>query len=843
MRLQAKVLTLFLIVFFLSGLLISHLSKRMVQSVLVGEIGKRGLLKIEDLPSASALGFQSGDSRILNPILRKGLDRTGGVYAIALNREGAVLSHTEAAEKGKIYRDSITQNAVNSDHPEYHQITLQGRQLLDISLPVWGVGQSGSGEESLLIGGKGPAQAERLGTLRIGLPLEEAIASESELSKQVVSIVSLIGGAAAALVLLSIRRILRRIRLLVEGTERISRGEYGALVPVGPKDELGFLASSFNRMSERLARRDELILSSAGEGIFGLDLDGKISFVNPAAARMLAYRVEELIGQPMHEFLHHSNSDGTHHPKEECPIDATFRDRTVHHVTTEVFWRKDGTSFPVEYVSTPLQEQGNVAGAVVVIKDITERQAQAAVLEYQATHDTLTDLPNRTLLSDHLNQALTRAFWHKRLVAVLFLDLDNFKQVNDTQGHDFGDLLLKDVAERLSSCLRGGDAVASLGGDEVVIVLADMTKGEDVRKVAQKLLQTLSRPMELIGKELFITTSIGISLYPNDGDNVETLLKNADTAMYRAKEKGKNHFELFSAAMNARILERLALETDLHRALEKKEFVLHYQPQIELQSGQIVGMEALLRLKRYGNELVYPKEFIPVAEETGLILPIGEWVLLSASTQNKVWQQMGFPPIRIAVNLSARQFQQKDVLEMVARALKESGLDPHHLELELTESILMQNEETTIKMLRQLNETGVGISIDDFGTGYSSLSYLKRFPITALKIAESFIQDIPSDLNNLAIVKSIITLGHSLNLKVVAEAVETIEQLEFLQSIQCDEIQGFLFSQPLSAEDATQILLEKKMLPLPNPSSNPGQSSRRPCSQDRIRLRKSRRKD
>lgn len=776
--------------------------------ILINEIVKRGLLKTEDLPLATALAFQTADEHALMPVLQKGLERAGAVYAIALNMEGRVLAYTNLLDRKNIYRDSIVHQVLGSNRSEYSQITLEGRRLLDVSLPVWAIRHSSSEEEFLLIGGKVKTKEQLLGTFHIGLPLEEVLATENEISNRVIWIISLSGGLALGLILFSIRSMLKRIRLLAEGTERISRGTYGTTVSILSKDELGDLARSFNTMSERLARRDELILSSAGEGIFGLDLEGKTTFVNPAAARMLGYRVEELMGQPMHGLLHHSKPDGTAYPKEECPINATFTDGTVHHVTNEVFWRKDGTSFPVEYVSTPLRDREKVVGAVVVIKDITERKAQAAALEYQASHDTLTGLPNRTLLSDHLSQALTRAFWRKRLVAVLFLDLDNFKMVNDTLGHDFGDLLLKDVGARLTACLRQGDTISRLGGDEFVLVLADVAQEEDVLKVAQKVLDTSSKSFELNGVKFFITTSIGISLYPSDGENVETLLKNADTAMYRAKEQGKNRFELFSAVMNARVLKRLALETDLHRALESGGFLLHYQPQVDLQTGQIVGMEALARLKRRGSRLTYPAKFIPLAEETGLILPIGEWVLRTASMQNKAWQEMGLAPIRIAVNLSARQFQQKNLLEMVARVFNEIGLDPHHLELELTESILMRNEERIIKMLCRLKETGVGISIDDFGTGYSSLSYLKRLPINQLKIDKSFIRDIPSDTNNAAIVTWIITLGHTLGLKVVAEAVETIEQLEFLRSIQCDEIQRNLFSRPLIAQDATKLLKE-----------------------------------
>ncbi|HXN05860.1 MAG TPA: EAL domain-containing protein [Nitrospiria bacterium] len=449
-------------------------------------------------------------------------------------------------------------------------------------------------------------------------------------------------------------------------------------------------------------------------------------------------------------------------------------------------------------------------GSVIVLKDITERKAHAALLEYRANHDALTNLPNRTFLSHHLTQVVSRAFWDKRVAAVLFLDLDNFKKINDTLGHDFGDLLLKVVGQRLSDCIRAGDSVARLGGDEFVLVLADIAKPTDIPLIAQKILKALSKPFEINRTELYITASLGISVFPSDGESAETLLKNADTAMYRAKEKGKNQFELFSAAMSGRFHERLALETDLHRGLERGDFLLHYQPQYDLKTGQIVATEALLRWKRQGVKMTSPMDFIPVAEETGLIVSIGEWVLRTAIAQNIAWQDLGIPPIRIAVNLSARQFQQQNLLEMIRQILSETKLDPHLLEFELTESILMQNEKETTDLLNALHDTGLRLSIDDFGTGYSSLSYLQRFPINALKIDKSFITDIPENKGNAAIVRSIITLGHSLDLNVIAEGVETKEQLEFLREQNCNEIQGYLFSKPLPADDITRLLSEAK---------------------------------
>jgi diguanylate cyclase (GGDEF)-like protein/PAS domain S-box-containing protein len=813
MRLQTKVLVFSVLIFFVLGLSILVLTKRVVHIILVKEVGKRGLLKTEDLPLSTAMGFQTGEEHALIPVLQKGLERAGAVYAIARNFDGRLLAQTTLSDRGKPFQESIVRQVSDFSQPGIRQFEADGMEILDVSLPVWAIQHSDSSDEFLLNGGKTRTEQKLLGTFHVGIPLGELLATEKQILNEVLWIILLTGGLAFGVSLFSTRRILRRIRNLVEGTERVSRGEYtNNITGYSSTDELGELAASFNKMTARLARRDEMILSSAGEGILGLDLEGRTTFVNPAAARMLGYSVEELIGCSMHELLHHTGIEGKPDDNDRCAIYATVAEGKSQHVTEEVLWRKDGSSFPVEYVSTPLRDNEKVGGSVVVIKDITERKAQAALLEYRANHDNLTNLPNRTYLSNHLSDIVARAFWQKRVVAVLFLDLDNFKKVNDTLGHDFGDLLLKEVGERLKKCLREGDIVSRLGGDEFVLVLADVAKLLDISIIAKKILAALSEPFEIEKTELYVTASIGISAFPSDGESAETLLKNADTAMYRAKEKGKNQFELFSAAMSGRFHERLALETDLHRALERGDIFLNYQPQIDLITGEIVATEALIRWKRNGVKLTSPIDFIPLAEETGLIVPIGEWVLRTAVSQNKFWQNSGIAPIRVAINLSARQFQQRNLLDMIRKVLDETGMRPDFLELELTESVLMQNEQETIDLLLDLHKTGIRLSIDDFGTGYSSLSYLQRFPINSLKIDKSFINDVPVNQGNCAIVRSIITLGHSLQLKVIAEGVETEEQLQFLKANHCDEIQGYFFSRPLPVEGATQLLIEKKRL-------------------------------
>lgn len=445
-------------------------------------------------------------------------------------------------------------------------------------------------------------------------------------------------------------------------------------------------------------------------------------------------------------------------------------------------------------------------------KEISERRRAEGQLVYLAYHDSLTNLPNRALLLDRLNQVLTRLPWRKRVAAVLFLDLDHFKHINDTLGHPAGDLLLVAVSERLQACLRDGDTIARLGGDEFAIILADIARAEDVGKVAQKIVDTMSKRFVLKDQELFITASVGISLYPNDGEDAETLLKNADTAMYRAKGQGRNNYQIYSAALNANAFERLAMESSLRQALERKEFLLHYQPQVNLNTGQVIGIEALMRWRHPDLGLVSPTKFIPIAEETGLIIPIGEWVLRTACAQNKAWKDSGLPPIVVSVNMSARQFQQKNLVGMVSQVLRETRLDAKYLELELTESILMQKEEPFLAMLTELSSMGIALSIDDFGTGYSSLSYLNRFPINILKIDQSFVNNITKNPNDAVIVTAIITLAHSLDMKAIAEGVETAEQLEFLRSLHCDGMQGYLFSQPLPADEVTKLLAEGKHL-------------------------------
>jgi diguanylate cyclase (GGDEF)-like protein len=436
--------------------------------------------------------------------------------------------------------------------------------------------------------------------------------------------------------------------------------------------------------------------------------------------------------------------------------------------------------------------------------------AMRETLHEQATHDALTGLPNRLLLSDRLSQRLADTRRSKESLAVMFADLDHFKYVNDTLGHNVGDCLLKQVAERLKTSLREVDTVARMGGDEFTLILANLSHAQQSSAVAQRVLEVLSKPFIVEGHELFTTASIGIATNPTDGNDAKTLIRNADAAMYRAKEQGRNRFQLYTEALNVRASRRMKLENSLRRAVEREQLLVHYQPLVDLKTGAVLGTEALVRWQHAELGLLLPDQFIAIAEETGLIVPIGEWVLHTACFQNKQWQNEGFPSMEMAVNISMRQFHQSDVVAAVRTALEDAGLDPRYLTLELTESTLMHDAESAVETLRELKAMGVQVSIDDFGTGHSSLSQLKRLPIDAVKIDPSFIQQIATDPEDAAIAGAVIAMAHSMHLKVVAEGVETLDQLEFLRSLNCDKMQGYLVSRPASAEELTNLMRQRR---------------------------------
>ncbi|MHB8743309.1 MAG: PAS domain S-box protein [Sulfuricaulis sp.] len=714
------------------------------------------------------------------------------------------------------------------------------------------------------------------------------------------------------------------------------------------------------------------LLNSMAEGVYGMDTHGNCTFVNRSALQMLGYQEEaQLIGQNMHDLIHHSHADASHYEITECKIFRAFQTGEFVNVSDEVFWRKDGSTFPVEYWSHPIKSKDSVSGAIITFIDISARLRReallageklvlellardepmpvvldalaqayeqqydgrrlAAVLLYDpvtahlqiggahglppalrrkldhvavdfcdahhvgytrgsvavshiatdprlvtvcdeaqrhglkscwsipilstraeilgifavfntdvsrptsrdcelleregqlagvaiqkfrtqeslatmAYYDSLTGLPNRALLVDRLRQAMIDADRHERLVALLLLDLDRFKNINDTLGHKTGDLLLQQVAQRLQNGVRPGDTVSRPGGDEFIVVLADVADMDDVSRVAQKFMDIFSAPFEIDGHELFVSVSIGITLYPFDDHDLETLYRNADAAMYHAKEQGRNNFQFYLAEMNAQSLKHLTLENALRRALERDEFRLYYQPQIDLKTGRIIGAEALIRWQHPELGLVPPNEFIPLAEDTGLIVPIGAWVLRQACVQARAWQDAGIAPLRMAVNLSARQFREPHLFDVIAGVLQHAGLSPEWLEVEVTESLIMLNIEQTIEVLRGLERIGVSVAIDDFGTGYSSLSYLRRLPIDVIKIDRAFIEHINDNADDAAIANAIIALGHSLQRQIIAEGVETLEQLNVLRRYGCDVVQGYYYSRPLPAAEFIEYL-------------------------------------
>jgi diguanylate cyclase (GGDEF)-like protein/PAS domain S-box-containing protein len=568
---------------------------------------------------------------------------------------------------------------------------------------------------------------------------------------------------------------------------------------------------AFEEALERLGRRHELVLKSAGEGIFGLDVDGNATFVNPAAARMTGWEAEELVGRPQHEVLHHTKTDGSPYPREECPIHAALEDGATHRRDDEVFWRKDGTSFPVEYVTSPILQDSEVVGTVVTFKDITERKALERQLHQQAFYDSLTGLPNRALFLERLAHATTRANRRGSRVALLFMDLDNFKVINDSLGHEAGDQLLKAVAERVESYLRAEDTAARLGGDEVTILVEDVASVGEGVQLAERITEVLQPPFTLEDtQEVFTTVSFGIALSGPTHVRAEDLLRHADLAMYRAKHKGKARYEVFESGMHNEALSRLRLENELRRALERREFKVYYQPILPLDGSKITGAEALVRWEHPQRGLLLPEEFLSVAEDTGLIVQIGEGVLREACHQMRAWQQRcpAIPALTVSVNLSPRQLFRP---ELVAEILAETEINPGSLQLEITEGMLTSNGvHSASKILSSLKDLSIQLAVDDFGMGYSSLSYLKHFPVDFLKIDRSFIVGLGQDANGASkdaeIVSAMIELTHALGLQAVAEGVETAEQLAQLRNMECDLAQGNYFSEPLPSEALSALI-------------------------------------
>jgi diguanylate cyclase (GGDEF)-like protein/PAS domain S-box-containing protein len=561
---------------------------------------------------------------------------------------------------------------------------------------------------------------------------------------------------------------------------------------------------------EDLKLRDRAIESSVSAICItdNLAADNPIVYVNPAFESITGYSSRDVIGRNPRLL------QGTDVAQPELnTIRAALHDERSCHVVLRNY-RKDGSMYWSELNISPVRnDAGAVTHYIGVHSDITAAKTHQDELARQANHDSLTGLPNRNLLWDRIDLACARAQRYGNFAAVAFLDLDDFKIVNDSLGHSAGDQLLRAVAARLESSLRATDTVARIGGDEFVLVLSDHKSTQSVAGELQRIVDSFSQPFAIDGRDVFVTASVGVALYPQDAGDPESLMKSAELAMYRAKESGRNAYQLYTAELQTRVSERLALESKLRRALEHGELSLHFQPQVDLRSNRVFGCEALLRWNQPELGTVSPAKFIPLAEETGLIVPIGEWALRTACLQNKAWQNAGLPAVTVAVNISARQFREKNLVNSVAKILAETVLDPKYLELEVTESAIMHDAPNVIAALQAFRDLGVKLSVDDFGTGYSSLSYLKRFPVDRLKIDQSFVRDITADTDNAAIAQAVVTLGHSMDLRVIAEGVETVEQLAFLRRNRCDEMQGYLFGKPMPAHEFGKLLESGRTLP------------------------------
>ena len=564
-----------------------------------------------------------------------------------------------------------------------------------------------------------------------------------------------------------------------------------------------------NAQLHDLEERWRFALESTGAGVWDLNLPADQILLSKHCKEMLGFTEEE-IGTSMTEWGKRIHPDDL--PSLMTARQQLFDGAEQYFTHEHRKLCKDGSWkwIQVRGMVASRDADGKPLRVIGTYIDISARKEAEQRIIHLASHDSLTGLPNRDLLQDRVQQAIIQAQRVNNPAALLFIDLDYFKTINDSLGHDAGDLLLKEVAKRLVSSVRSEDTVARQGGDEFIVLLPSMSNAQDAGILAQKLLADLMLPYQIRGKELHISASIGIAVFPDDGVDVDSLLKNSDIAMYHAKAAGRNNYQFFTPEMNQLAAERLALGTDLRHALSRNELLLHFQPIIDIGSGKLAGIEALLRWQHPEHGLILPLKFIPLAEETGLIIPIGEWVLESACTQLKTWQNQGYDVPRLAINLSAKQFRQKTLAQSIARILRETGVTADNIELEMTESLLMENTDEVAENLKQLGEMGLGIAIDDFGTGYSSLSYLKRFTISTLKIDRSFVMDIATDPDDAAIVTAIIALAHSLQMKVIAEGVEAAIQLDFLREHGCDQYQGNYFSKALTAEDMAAQLQRRQ---------------------------------
>ena len=600
---------------------------------------------------------------------------------------------------------------------------------------------------------------------------------------------------------------------VLQQTKIIAQGAQDYLLKV--RLDADMLMQAVHRSIARKAReevlfsdkeRAQVTMQSIGDGVLSTDSAGLITFLNPVAEKLTGWTIAEAAGRHLSKVFE--------------VIDASTRERVVPQLALEVqkgrtmimppnclLVRRDGHESPIEDSAAPIFDRSDhITGMVVVFHDVSESRAMTQKIVHLAEHDVLTSLPNRALLDDRLKQGIALSRRHTRLLAVLFIDLDHFKHVNDSLGHLIGDQLLKAVSQRISLCLRDSDTVSRQGGDEFIVLLSEINHAKDATLIGEKMRLAVGEPYQIADHYVHLSASIGVSVFPGDGEDAQSLIQSADTAMYHAKEKGRNNCQFFKKEMNQRALERQAITEDLRHAVARGEFFLEYQPKINLHSGAITGIEALIRWRHPTQGLLYPERFIPIAEDCGLIMPIGQWVLREACLQTQAWYAEGLKFGTIAVNISAVEFRSDRFFEEVCSILRLTKLGAEYLELELTETAVMRDYEKTCVVLQALSAMGVRIAVDDFGTGYSNLSYLKRFPIDTLKLDKSFIHDIAKSAKDATLVNSVIVMAHSLNLEVVAEGVETVQQLKFLRAHECGEAQGYYFSNPVSAAECRALL-------------------------------------
>ena len=635
--------------------------------------------------------------------------------------------------------------------------------------------------------------------------LQKAI--QTAMSKVVIGVTAIVI-PFVLLGLLLAYRISKPLRELSKDFTRAGKQDYSSSTVSSSLKEVKLLVDGFNHMvnkidlSQRDLQRAAIVFEGTSEGIIITDAKHHITAINSAFTRITGYNSQDVLGKnPI------MLQSGRHDRAFFVSIWKSMKE-TGHWQGELWSRRKNGEVYPQLLSGNVVKDkQGNITHHIGIFNDISKIKQTEFKLEHLAHHDPLTGLPNRLLFNDRLDQAILRAQREGTQAAVLFLDLDRFKNINDSMGHAKGDLLLQRVADRMKGAMRAEDTIARLGGDEFVLVIEALKEPEDAIVVIEHILSLFKQPYCLGKQEIYIDTSLGVCFYPRDGTNAQTLVRNADAAMYRAKAEGRNNYQLYTAELTSLAIESMTLENNLRHALERNEFTLHYQPQYSLKDGgSLGGVEALIRWKQPEKGWIPPNKFIPVAEETGLIVPIGEWVLRTACTQHQAWVKAGYKPVRMAVNLSARQFHTPHLAETISEILKETGMHPSFLELELTESIIMRDAEATIKLLHKLSSMGVILSIDDFGTGYSSISYMKRFPINRLKIDQSFVRDIGCGKPEAKMIIPIIALGHSMNLQVLAEGVEIEEQLNYLLEHGCDEAQGYLYSPPIPPDELQEFL-------------------------------------